>query len=87
MSESIIVNTHFVGGILVDVHSHRDSIDSLPVHALFLLHGRTQSSASVAPVAKSILDFNYAPGVNRKRDLIIITYASILSCGHRWSDS
>lgn len=80
MSESVTVNKTFVGGILVEVHSHRDSVDSsLPVHALFLLHGRTQSTDSVVPIAKSILESNYGPGANRKRDLIIIAYVSILS--------
>ncbi|KAF8122677.1 Alpha/Beta hydrolase protein [Boletus edulis] len=75
MSESVIVNKILVGGIPVDVHSHRDgSNSSLPVHALFLLHGRTLSTESVVPIAKSILEASYAPGVNRKRDLIIIAY-------------
>lgn len=79
MSEPVIINKIFVGGILVDVHSHRDSVDSnLPVHALFLLHGRTLSKASVVPIAKSILESSYGLGVNRKRDLIIIAYASTL---------
>jgi len=75
MSESVIVNKIFVGGIPVDVHSHHDGSDSsLPVHALFLLHGRTFSTESVVPVARKILEASYAPGVNRKRDLIIIAY-------------
>ncbi|KAF8550163.1 alpha/beta-hydrolase [Imleria badia] len=75
MSESVTINTFFVGGILVDVHTHRDSVESsLPVHALFLLHGRTLSTKSVIPTAKSILELTYAPGAERKKDLIIITY-------------
>ena len=79
MSESVFVNEIFVGGILVDVHSHRDSADSnLPVHALFLLHGRTSSADSVVRIAKSILEINYGPGTHRKRDLVIIAYASTL---------
>lgn len=81
MAELITIDEIFVGGILAEIHRHRDSLDSsLPVHALFLLHGRTQSTESVAPVAKSILEVNYDPqGANRKRDLIIIAYASVLS--------
>ena len=79
MSEPITFKTTFVGGILVDVHSHRDSDDSsLPVYALFLLHGRKHTTESVVPIAKSILEFSYAPGVNRKRDLIILAFASAL---------
>ncbi|KAG8216433.1 Alpha/Beta hydrolase protein [Butyriboletus roseoflavus] len=77
MSEPVIINEIFVGGILVEVHSHRDSANSnLPVHALFLLHGRTQSTNSVVHVAKSILEINYGPGTHRKRDLVIIAYAT-----------
>ncbi|KAG9311766.1 hypothetical protein JVU11DRAFT_8009 [Chiua virens] len=79
MSDPIIIDTFIVGGIPVDVHSHRDAVDStLPVHALFLLHGRTDSTKSVVPIARSILEFNYEPGTARKKDLIIIAYASIL---------
>ncbi|KAH0834800.1 Alpha/Beta hydrolase protein [Lanmaoa asiatica] len=77
MTESIFVNDIFVGGIPVEVHSHRDSVDSdLPVHALFLLHGRTNSTHSVVHIAKSILEINYGSGTHRKRDLIIIAYAN-----------
>lgn len=81
MSESIITtNKIFVGGIPVDVYIHPDGVNSsLPVHALFLLHGRTLSAKSVVPIARSILEISYGPDVNKKRDLIIITYVSILS--------
>lgn len=86
MSESVIVSKLFVGGIFVEVYSHRDSLNShLPVHALFLLHGRTMSTASVAPTAKSILEMSYGlAGTKRERDLIVITYASTLRRGGLW---
>ncbi|KIK94544.1 hypothetical protein PAXRUDRAFT_33468 [Paxillus rubicundulus Ve08.2h10] len=73
---SILLTRLFVGGIPVEVYSHSDSPDSsLPVNALFLLHGRQESTERVAPIAKSILDVNYSPaGAHKKRDLIVIAF-------------
>ncbi|KAF8842013.1 alpha/beta-hydrolase [Paxillus ammoniavirescens] len=72
MSESILLTRLFVGGIPVEVYSHSAAANSsLPVNALFLLHGRQESTERVAPIAKSILDANYSPaGAQKKRDLI-----------------
>jgi hypothetical protein len=78
MSDTIITTQIVVGGIPVEVHNHRNGINSrLPVHALFLLHGRKGSTEDVVPIAKEILEINYAPDVNRNRDLIIVAFASI----------
>ncbi|KAF9226318.1 alpha/beta-hydrolase [Gyrodon lividus] len=76
MSEPIVLTRLFVGGIPVEVYGHSAAADSsLPVNALFLLHGRTQSTESVGAFAKSILDTNYrTAGAHKKRDLIVIAF-------------
>jgi len=44
------------------------------VHALFLLHGRKDSTKDVVSIAKEILEINYMPDAKRNRDLIIVAF-------------
>lgn len=73
---SFVTTSLLIGGIPVDVYSHPScATSSLPVHALFVLHGRTQSAKAVEPIINGILDYNYSSErVHRTRDLIAIAF-------------
>ena len=62
-----------VGGIPVDVYRHPASIDesSLPIYALFVLHGRLETTKNVEHIIDAILDHEQK---DKKRDLIVLAF-------------
>ena len=62
-----------VGGIPVDVYRHPASIDesSLPIYALFVLHGRLETTKNVEHIIDAILDHEQR---DKKRDLIVLAF-------------
>lgn len=72
-----------VAGLNVDVYSHPSATDpSIPVHALFFLHGRGDSAQhrTVVTTVKTVFDVTYGPdSPPRKKDLIIVAFVSITS--------
>ena len=61
-----------VGGIPVDVYRHPASIDSsLPIYALFVLHGRLETTKNVEHIIDAILDHKQK---DKKRDLIVLAF-------------
>ncbi|KAG2338002.1 hypothetical protein BDR05DRAFT_992767 [Suillus weaverae] len=83
--------TLLIGGLLVDVYSHPGATSSstdqnpttdsdIPIHALFFLHGRTESAQYkyVVDIAKVIFDESYSSlgGGERKKDLIIVAFGA-----------
>lgn len=74
--------TLLVAGLVVDVYSHPSATDpTVPVHALFFLHGRTGSSQGrdVVTTMKAIFDVTYGSDASpRKKDLIVVSFVSHL---------
>ncbi|KAG1764184.1 Alpha/Beta hydrolase protein [Suillus placidus] len=81
--------TLLIGGLLVDVYSHPGATSSstdqnpttdsnIPIHALFFLHGRTESAQYkyVVDIVKVIFDESYGSlgGEERKKDLIVVAF-------------
>lgn len=74
--------TLVVAGLNIDVYSHPSATDpSIPVHALFFLHGRGCSAQhrDVVTTVKTVFDMTYGPdSPPRKKDLIIIAFVSVI---------
>jgi hypothetical protein len=76
--------TLLVGGLLVDVYSHPTSSTSStdPIHALFFLHGRSESAqeAHLVDTVKVIFNESYGSGSGvsgeMKKDLIVVAFVS-----------
>lgn len=74
--------TLLIGGVLVDVYSHPTSSPSSidPIHALFFLHGRSESAQEkyLVDTVKVIFGESYGSGVGgeRKKDLIVVAFVS-----------
>ncbi|KAG2105169.1 Alpha/Beta hydrolase protein [Suillus cothurnatus] len=74
--------TLLVGGLLVDVYSHPTSSTSStdPIHALFFLHGRSESAqeAHLVDTVKVIFNESYGSGSGvsgeMKKDLIVVAF-------------
>ncbi|KAG0700567.1 Alpha/Beta hydrolase protein [Suillus ampliporus] len=71
--------TLLVGGLIVDVYSHPSATDpTIPIHALFFLHGRLGSAQVPYFVnsIKTIFNVNYgsANPSPRKKDLIVVAF-------------
>ncbi|KAG0700573.1 Alpha/Beta hydrolase protein [Suillus ampliporus] len=72
--------TLIVGGLIVDVYSHPSATDpTIPIHALFFLHGRTgfAQNRDVVTTVKAIFDANYGSAVAaspRTKDLIMVAF-------------
>ena len=61
-----------IGGIPVDVYRHPTSIDSsLPIYALFVLHGRLDMTKNIEHIIDAILDYEQR---DKKRDLIVLAF-------------
>jgi len=65
-----------VGGIPVDVYRYPSDIDSSsPIYALFVLHGRSQSTKDVEFIINAILDYNHGQmAFHKNRDLIVLAF-------------
>lgn len=74
--------TLLVAGLNVDVYSHPSATDpTIPIHALFFLHGRGGSAQhrDVVTTVKTVFDVTYRSGASpRKKDLIIVSFVSPL---------
>ena len=73
---TISVTPLVVGGIPVDVYRCPSDIDSSsPIYALFVLHGRSQSTKDVEHLINAILEYNHEHmAFHKNRDLIILAF-------------
>lgn len=64
-----------IGGLPVNIYSKVDSVETQPVVAFFLLHGRHGSAEGIDPVARMVVEQATSTS-SSKRDLVVVTFVS-----------